>query len=181
MSKIIFFPSFSAGSSALTLRQNGDILPNVTSRFYNKDFFKEYYLPYFLLTAGHLYKESNAIENFGLTDNKEILTMGDSGGHQIATGVLKWSTDLREKIFNWLETNSDISMIIDIPPGFKGHKKTRNHFKSFEQCRDITIENAEYIYKNKSGSTKYLNVLQGKDYNETINWYEHIKDIPFYG
>jgi hypothetical protein len=50
----------------------------------------------------------------GLDD--DVLVFGDSGGFQIATGALKWDSTIREKIFHWLEANSDVAANLDIPP-----------------------------------------------------------------
>ena len=55
-------------------------------------------------------------------DREHSFILGDSGGFQIATGVIKcdWKNfktddDLRITILNWLEHTADYSMVLDVP------------------------------------------------------------------
>jgi hypothetical protein len=111
-------------------------------------------------------------EQFGL--GKDSLVFGDSGGYQIATGALKYSDDLREKIFHWLEANSDVAANLDIPP------KTVYENKFYE-CADISYDNFAWFEKNQSGKTKYLNMLQGSNPQEYDWWYHKFKHFEFNG
>ena len=73
-----------------------------------------------LSNAYHLYlrpgtailEKYNGLHNFMDWDGS-ILT--DSGGFQIASGALKWDKLLKEKVFKWLEYNSDIATCIPQP------------------------------------------------------------------
>ena len=167
----IYFPSFSTGEYANYARKNTLLGGDLTPRFYSDEFPTEYQHKYFLLTAGHLYKKMDIRSEMGLNDS---LVMGDSGGYQIATGAIKWSTTIRQQIFEWLEANSDLAMNIDIPPNLKMKGK-------FQECLDLSVENFEYFDKHQSGKTKFLNVIQGHDFDQRVAWYNKVKDFEFGG
>ena len=110
----IYYPSLSAGSMVSAFKKNTKFEDGTTCRFFSKEYPEEWRHPYFLITAGHHFKKMDFRDQIGLDD--EVLVFGDSGGYQIATGALKYSNDLREKIFHWLEANSDVAANLDIPP-----------------------------------------------------------------
>jgi hypothetical protein len=167
----IFFPSFSTGEFANECKQNKILGGKVPVRFYSKDFPEEYRHPYFLITAGHLYKKKDFRAQLGLED---AFVMGDSGGYQIAMGAIKWDMNIRHEIFEWLENNSDLAMNIDIPPyGDMAGK--------FDQCLTISVDNFKYFADKQTGKTKFLNVLQGNNYKQRLKWYNAVKDFEFSG
>ena len=172
--KIIFTPAGSTHAVSSWLKKNIDIRPNIPARIYAKDFpIKRWYHPYFLITAGANYKSKDFRNSMGLED---VFVIGDSGGYQIATGALKWNNSIRENIFNWLETNSDVALNIDIPP--KGLYEGK-----FEESLAVSIENFKYFESHQSGKTKFLNVLHGVDYSIELmtKWYDSVKDFKFNG
>jgi hypothetical protein len=168
----LYIPSFSTGEYANYARKN-TMLGNgtLTPRFYSNDFPEQYRHKNFLLTAGHLYKKMDIRKEMGLEDS---FVMGDSGGYQIATGIIKWSNTIRQQIFEWLEENSDLAMNIDLPPNntMKGR---------FQECLDRSVDNFKYFYENQTGKTKFLNVLQGHDLAQRQLWYNSVKDYQFNG
>lgn len=171
--KLIYFPSLSAGNSRAWFLKNSAISPTLNSRFYEQGYNERLYHPYFLLTAGALYKKMDIREEMGL---KDAIVMGDSGGHQIATGFLKWNKDIRHDIFLWLENNSDIAMNIDIPSrGIYGGK--------FNEALSISVDNFKYFADHQTGKTKFLNVLQGMANSHELGtiWYDQVKDFQFHG
>ena len=173
--KIIFFPSYSVGVSGTMATENYRINDKTTARIYSrKDTTEKMYHPYYLITAGHHYKNMNFREKFALT--KEVFVMGDSGGFQIATGALKWDLNLREKIFLWLEANSDIAMNIDLPP-------RREYQNNFNEALEKSIDNFKYFSEHQTGKTQFLNVLQGSalSFEHATQWYEKAKDFEFSG
>jgi hypothetical protein len=111
-------------------------------------------------------------QQIGLED--DVLVFGDSGGFQIATGALKWDLKLREQIFHWLEANSDVAANIDIPPHFTYQNR-------FHEAMDLSFDNFKWFEKNQSGKTKFLNVIQGTNPNEFVEWYDKFKDFEFNG
>ena len=167
-----YYASFSTGEFANDCKQN-KLLGNgtLTPRFYSDDFPKDYQHKYFLLTAGHLYKKMDIRKEMGL-ENAHV--MGDSGGYQIAMGAIKWDKSVRHQIFEWLENNSDLAMNIDIPPyGDMAGK--------FDECIEISYDNFKYFADHQTGKTKFLNVLQGNNFQQRVQWYEKMKGFEFKG
>ena len=172
MSKFIYFPSFSAGAMGSSLAKNVKLKNDLSIRFYSDEFPKKYRRTDILITAGHHFKKDDYKNDLGLTDKN--LVMGDSGGYQIASGAIKWDMSIRERIFKWLEHNSDIAMNLDIPPKIK-------YEGMYEECLKISKDNFKYFADNQSGNTDFLNVVQGTNDLEYINWYNEMKDYPFQG
>ena len=172
MSKFIYFPSFSAGAMGSSLAKNVKLKNDLSIRFYSDEFPEKYRHTDILITAGHHFKKDDYKNDLGLTDKN--LVMGDSGGYQIASGASKWDMSIRERIFKWLEHNSDIAMNLDIPPKIK-------YEGMYEECLKISKDNFKYFADNQSGNTDFLNVVQGTNDLEYINWYNEMKDYPFQG
>lgn len=165
MKNVIYFPSLS--SFAPYLKKDIPLINDYSHRFYDKKFGK-FTHPYFLLSAGSVYKRKKIREELEM---KDILVFGDSGGFQIATGALKWDVSLRDDIFNWLVGNSDIAMNIDIPPVSKNY--------TLQQCIDITVDNMQYFEKRiedeKVTNTDFLNVIQCETIPCMLQWFEAVK------
>jgi len=172
MKNLIYYPSLSAGGSADALKKNKEIKPGLTSRFYSKEFPELWRHPYFLITAGHHYKDMEARQKYGCDEN--VTVIGDSGGFQLVTGAIKWSPQIKDTIFRWLENNSDIAVNLDIPPRVKFEGK-------FRECLDVSYDNFKYFAENQSGKTKFLNVIQGNNIPEYEHWYLRVKDFDFNG
>ena len=170
--EFIYFPSLSAGGFASALIKDEKLSSGVPCRFYTDEYPESFRHKYFLVTAGHYYKKMDIRAQMGL--GKDVLVFGDSGGYQIATGALKYSDDLREKIFHWLEANSDVAANLDIPP------KTV-YENQFEKCADISYDNFAWFEKHQSGKTKFLNMLQGSNPSEYDWWYHKFKHFEFSG
>lgn len=172
--KFIYFPSVSAGAfGGYATKNNGISQHGINMRYYDKEFYGDDSYPYILLTAGHLYKDMNAKEKFGIKD--DTLIMGDSGGFQIATGAIEYSEEIVDKILKWQEKNVDIGINLDIP--------TRGTYKGkFKEALEISLRNFRYFEENRSNSDmKLLNVLQGDSRESCLNWYENVKDFNFDG
>jgi len=172
MSKFIYFPSFSAGAMGSSLAKNVKLKNDLSIRFYSDEFPEKYRHTDILITAGHHFKKDDYKNDLGLTDKN--LVMGDSGGYQIASGAIKWDMSIRERIFKWLEHNSDIAMNLDIPPKIK-------YEGMYEECLKVSKDNFKYFADNQSGNTDFLNVVQGTNDLEYINWYNEMKEYPFQG
>lgn len=163
-----------------------------------------------LYSAGHasMDLESAAIGEKMIhgRDRSKILLVGDSGGYQIATGVLKWpwvqkktqsaeewekdKDAIRMSTLRWLEHTADWAMTFDFPPagiiryGFDPVTGESLHpgLKTYEDCLKGSVENAHFFMKNrKPGATNFLNVLQGRNLQEGDDWWEICKDWPFEG
>lgn len=172
--KFLFFPSFSAGNVAHAMSKKLELRNGLDISFFSNKFPKEFRHPYYLVSAGHLYKKDNFIKDFGLADPKDMLILGDSGGYQIASGAIKWDEKILPLIFNWLENNSHIAMNLDIPPRM-------NYLGKFNEALDISKRNFKYFYDNQTGRTKFLNVLQGADELSYNAWYSEVQHFDFSG
>ncbi len=147
---------------------------------------------YGLYSAGHAHLDParSDIEETMIQkrDRKNTMILGDSGGFQIATGVLKldWTTvkgsegdKLREQILRWLEHTSDWSMTLDVPAfAAVGNLSKKTGLTKFEDTLDITEHNLKYFMKNRvPGATKFLNVLSGSTPENSKTWYDTV--IPY--
>jgi len=168
----IYFPSLSAGSMVSAFKKNTKFEDGTTTRFFSSEYPAEWRHPYFLITAGHHYKKMDFRQQIGLED--DVFVFGDSGGFQIATGALKWDTTIREKIFHWLEANSDVAANLDIPP-------RATYENRFNDSMNISFDNFKWFEKHQSGKTKFLNVIQGTYSEEYHEWYHKFKDFDFNG
>jgi len=117
---------------------------------------------------------------------KDTILVGDSGGFQIATGVIKmdWSTvmtekgdPLREEILRYLEHTSDWSMTLDVPAfAALPPLSEKTGLTKFQDCLDVTVYNLHYFMKNRiPGATKFLNVMSGSSAETSKDWYETVK------
>lgn len=168
----IYFPSLSAGSMVSAFKKDTKFTDGTTMRFFSKEYPEEWRHPFFLITAGHHYKKMEFRKDIGLDD--DVFVFGDSGGFQIATGALKWDSTIREKIFHWLEANSNVAANLDIPPRVQFENR-------FQEAMDISFDNFKWFETHQSGKTKFLNVLQGTFNEEYITWYNRFKDFDFNG
>jgi hypothetical protein len=150
-----------------------------------------FYYKYGLFSAGHatLDLEKTMITDSMIQDRdrKNTLILGDSGGYQIGKGVLKFdwlnfegpaANKVRSDILNWLELTADWSMLLDVPTWACDHNHTeKTGLKTFEDCLDKTRFNNEFFLKNRLGQTKFLNVLQGGDWDTAEKWYQGVKEF----
>jgi hypothetical protein len=168
-----------------------------------------FYYPMALYSAGHAVLDpTTAYESEKMVhqrDKKNTVIVGDSGGFQVSTGVLKWPgwfdkkgqtgpelaksrDDFRMKLLRWLEFTSDYAMTLDFPTSslFKfGNDPVTDEnlhpgLKSFRDCLNGTLENHAFFIKNRvEGATRFMNVLQCRNQEEGDIWYDEVKDLPF--
>lgn len=168
----VYIPSFSSGTSSWASKKNPRLKDGMPWRFWDPEYPSQYRHPAFLISAGHSYKDMEYAKKFEFTP--DTLIFGDSGGFQISTGVIKWDVSIRQKIFDWLEANSNISMNLDIP--------TRGEYEGrFHEAMDISIDNFKFFADRQSGKTDFLNVLQGSTYDKYKSWYKKVHEFPFQG
>ena len=146
---------------------------------------------YGLYSAGHaqLDLQKSMVQESMIQDRDRNNTMilGDSGGYQIGKGVLKFdwldfegkeATKTRQKILEWLEVTADWSMMLDVPTWACDHiHSPKTGLKTFEDCLDKTCFNNDYFLMNRLGQTKWLNVLQGSDWDTAEQWYQGVKQF----
>ncbi len=172
-SKFIYFPSFSGGEFGNGLEKNHKFRDKQSVRFYSDEYPEEFRYKNLLITAGSLYKRKTYYEDMNFKRGEHLI-MGDSGGYQILTGVLKWNEKLKVDIFNWLENNSDVAMNLDIPP--RGLYEGK-----YYECLEVSKDNFKYFADNQTGKTKFLNVIHGTGIDSYQHWYNNVKDFEFNG
>ena len=146
---------------------------------------------YGLYSAGHaqldLQKSMVQESMIQQRDRGKTMILGDSGGYQIGKGVIKFdwqnfegeeANKVREKILNWLELTADWSMMLDVPTWAADHiHSPKTGLKTFEDCLEKTQFNNKYFIENRLGQTKFLNVLQGSDWDTAEKWYQGVKEF----
>ena len=146
---------------------------------------------YGLYSAGHaqldLTKSMTQESMIQQRDRANTMILGDSGGYQIGKGVLKFdwlnfdgpaANKTRQQILEWLELTADWSMMLDVPTWACDHiHGPKTGLKDFDDCLDKTKFNNEYFLKNRLGQTKFLNVLQGSDWETAEKWYQGVKEF----
>lgn len=153
-----------------------------------------------LYSAGHAFldlEKSIERENMVWTrDRDKTILVSDSGGFQIGKGVIKFDWEnfyekegdknykgeadrVRKQILTWQEHISEWSMVLDVPSWTTQRPETG--IRTFEDCLKATMHNNEFYLDNRLGMTKFLNVLQGGNWEEAELWYNAVKDYPFEG
>ena len=146
---------------------------------------------YGLYSAGHAQLDLNKSvlqeSMIQQRDRNNTMILGDSGGYQIGKGVLKFdwldfegksATKTRQQILDWLELTADWSMMLDVPTWACDHiHSPKTGLKTFDDCLDKTKFNNKFFLDNRQGYTKFLNVLQGGDWDTAEKWYNGVKEF----
>lgn len=208
----VFLPSISAIYARLVSQPNDRQVPGLPGGLADLDFLQGntnlFYYPVALYSSGHSVWDlpQSEIQEAMVQqrDRSRTVIVGDSGGYQIATGVLKWPwkkkdswTDsdwvrekdaIRTQILRWLEHTCEYSMVLDVPTGsllkFGNDPITGENLhpgvKNFRDCLTSSMENHEFFIKHRvEGKTRFMNVLQGRNQEEGDVWWDVVKDLPF--
>ena len=147
---------------------------------------------YGLYSAGHaqLNLEKSVIQEAMIQqrDRDNTVIVGDSGGYQIGKGVLKFdwlnfdgpsANKTRLDILRWLELTADWSMMLDVPTWACDHiHAPKTGLKDFDDCLNKTKFNNKFFLENRDGkTTKFLNVLQGSNWETAETWYNGVKEF----
>ena len=144
-----------------------------------------------LYSAGHAdldtTKEAPKEDMVRNRDRDNTWILGDSGGFQIGKGVWEgnWKDPncpkahkKRDSVLKWMDAYMDYGMILDIPAWVSrseaGQRATG--ITTYQEAVDATRINNDYWQKNRTGSCKFLNVLQGENFEQADDWYEQMKD-----
>lgn len=209
----VFLPSISTFYQGfVSKQQQGEFVPNSRIpklfengieglNFLNKEQGYFYY-PWALYSAGHAQLDvarSKTAESMIHNRRPGTFILGDSGGYQVGTGVIKFDWEhfyevegdatyigkadkTRLAIINWLEATTDYSMILDIPSrAAVSPYKEKSGMNSFEDTLKATLFNNDFFIKHRQGKTKFLNVLQGQNEHDADVWYEAVKNYNFEG
>jgi hypothetical protein len=149
-----------------------------------------YHYKWSLYSAGHanldITKDDPKEYMITKRDRERTIIVGDSGGFQIAKGVWEgnWadpkdamSEKRRRAVLTWLDSISDYAMTLDVPT-WVTHDKVAGKkvgIKTYADCINTTLYNNEYFIRNRRGGAKFLNVLQGSNFREADDWYNHVK------
>lgn len=132
-----------------------------------------------------------------------VVLLGDSGGYQIQEQTIPFDpNETPGRMLQWLERVADQSMVLDFPTGgitagsmvphvdklisegvdvFAGARST-GFSSSFMAALIRTQQNNAYFAQQRvSGKTNLLNVIQGRNEEESRYWYEQVRDYPFEG
>ena len=208
----VFLPSISAIYARLVSQPNDRTVAGLPDGLRDLDFLQPntnlFYYPIALYSSGHSVwdlAQSDIQESMvQKRDKNATVIIGDSGGYQIATGVLKWPWQkkkdqsdqdwvkdkdaIRMQILRWLEHTCEYSMVLDVPTGsllkFGNDPITGENLhpgvKNFRDCLNSSMENHDFFIRNrKEGATQFLNVLQGRNQDEGDVWWDVVKDLPF--
>lgn len=125
-----------------------------------------YYYPYSLYSAGHARldpADSDVKEAMvQKRDRSKTIVVGDSGGFQVATGVLRvnWEDPndlkkMRERILRWLEHTADYAMILDFPTGSCHIPPARESITIYDYLKrkeqGINDKRYKWYFKEKNG------------------------------
>lgn len=215
----IYVPSLQSGYAQYATRQNKDVrdgdLPS-SFRVRDLDFLDSksqlWSCAYTLYSSGQFDKAQLRNADM-IRDRKRGLSVviGDSGGFQLGTGVIKNRDEQRElnllatnpaklvtqwkdvgfrrRTLRWLEMYTDYAMTLDMV--LWGSKEANKDSKSVlrnlsvDQLIDLSIDNLKYFSDNRGqvsgGGTKFLNVLQDIGNGTGERWYQAVKDFEFEG
>ena len=152
-----------------------------------------FFYPWGLYSGGHAHldpvKSDEREPMVQGRDRNKTMILGDSGGFQIATGVLKmdWANakdpndparqELCGKILKWLEHTADWSMTLDVPAfAAVGRLSEKTGLTEFQDTLDVSLLNLDYFMRNRTpGATKFLNVLSGSNEENSRTWYNAVK------
>lgn len=198
----VFLPSISSLYSRMVSKGDANLKRQVPATYGSIDYLNfldatkgAYDYPYALYSAGHAeldIERSNDKESMIQDrDRSRTVIVGDSGGYQVATGVISmdWSNQAAIdekwlKIMRWLEHTADYSMILDMPTSAIDHPKATT-IHQIKQCYEFTERNIETLMKHRvPKATKFLNVVQGRTSEESYEWFQYFRkynDRELYG
>jgi hypothetical protein len=215
----IYVPSLQSGYAQYATRQNKDVrggdLPK-SFRVRDLDFLDPksqlWSCAYTLYSSGQFDKAQLRNADM-IRDRKrgQSIVIGDSGGFQLGTGVIKNRDEQRElnrlatnpaklvaqwrdvgfrrRTLRWLEMYTDYAMTLDMV--LWGSREANEDSKSVlrnlsvDQLIDLSVDNLKYFSDNRGqvsgGGTKFLSVLQDIGNGTGDRWYQAIKDFEFEG
>lgn len=144
-----------------------------------------------LYSAGHTDLSKAALsESMVYERDPSDFILADSGGFQILSGNEKWSGDWkdpncprasakRKQVLNWMDNilKAQYGMTLDVSPVIVKKDKVRKltGINSYADAVKATQINNEFFMRNRSGSCKFLNILQGNTHAEAEDWYQQVK------
>lgn len=215
----IYVPSLQSGYAQYATRKNKDVRDgDLPSNFRVRDLD-------FLDPSSQLWSCAYTLYSSGQFDRAQLrnadmirdrkrgqsVVIGDSGGFQLGTGVIKnrdeqkelnrlatnpaklvaqWQdVGFRRRTLRWLEMYTDYAMTLDMV--LWGSKEANKDSKSVlrnlsvDQLIDLSVDNLKFFSDNRGhvsgGGTKFLSVLQDIGNGTGERWYQAVKDFEFEG
>ena len=142
-----------------------------------------------LYSAGHAnldIKKSVPKEDMVRDRDASSFLICDSGGFQIAKGVWpgRWADAQdqaaerkRREVLEWQCAIADYGMTMDIPTWTYRNPEwaALAGISSYDDAVTATRINNDYWIRNRHGTTRHLNVLQGGNHAEADHWYDIMK------
>lgn len=176
--KSIYFPAISWNSHLKMMTNYEHIKTGKNFDFWNTGY-KIFYHPYLLVSAGILFKTEPDLSKIMNFDTSKGILLGDSGGFQLANNIIKYTEENIHLILKWLEKNTNYALNIDFPTYLSSKYKCNQEL--FKKNLNISCKNFRYFKENGTGTTKFLNVLHGRDLKSLNTWYDAVKDFDFDG
>jgi|SaaInl5LU_22_DNA_1037371.scaffolds.fasta_scaffold06782_3 hypothetical protein len=84
----------------------------------------------------------------------------------------------RDAVLRWMDAYADYGMILDIPAWVSRSPAgaLATGISEYQDAVEATKYNNEYWMKHRTGACKFLNVLQGENFDDAEDWYEQMKD-----
>lgn len=157
-----------------------------------------WHYPYLLHSIGQYSVGQTPHIAMDKSNRTQSILVGDSGGYQIGKGTLNglkyvksepmlaadaveaWRHEsaAREWITNWLASECDYAMTIDMPLWAQEAKGESSPFHLCErdQLIQMTVKNLRFIEKYSPNHTKWLNVIQGGSaVSDAVVWWNQVK------
>ncbi|MEP0942009.1 MAG: hypothetical protein ABJH63_15315 [Rhizobiaceae bacterium] len=169
------------------------------------------FYPWVLYSAGQAVNVDSADQSRAWKSNwltqqprdPNVVVIGDSGGFQILQQTMSFhGNPTVKRILKWLEEVADYSMVLDFPTSGISSGVFVEHTRRLMQ-EGVPIEtlaqqegldsglvtslvqtirnNRTYVRAQNPKQTKILNVLQGRNEEESKYWFERVKAFPFEG
>ncbi|MDF3416700.1 hypothetical protein HKX54_19740 [Sulfitobacter sp. M57] len=165
------------------------------------------FYPWVLYSGGQAAKTTKLAKQrnwlTGGNHDPRVTLIGDSGGFQIQQGTIAFQgMPTVERMLRWLEAVATHSMVMDFPlatiasggvdihvqrlmrEGVEMEKlsKALGFDTGFLACLFQTVRNNRYYRKHrKTGATKVLNIIQGRNERESKFWFERMRQFHFDG
>ena len=176
MKSPIYFPACGCTTTGYLKATDEDLIGGInrplSPRFFNPDEEAYFSHPYVLFSAAHHFsKHTNIREDLKISSSTKVFV--DSGGYQLATGVVSAKKYNNQIALDWSEKNGDIFPILD-------HPVTKGCI--IQERLDTSRESAEFYVDNRSAANKQiLNVVSAASIEGARSWYDDMKAFPLDG
>lgn len=164
-----------------------------------------FYYPFALYSAGQGAQTDSSAQKDNIVlrrDWEATRIVGDSGGFQVATDSIEWEgEETALRLLDWMERHADYCMALDFPTGGIDGWIIAKHTKrlkkegvnitrmakanglgeDYSTCLYQTLQNNKLFKRKALISTKLLNVIQGRNAAEAMEWLKRVRKIKMKG